>query len=448
MVSRPISDLIPFARNSRTHSDAQIAQIAASIREFGWTNPLLIDEAGGIIAGHGRLLAARKLGLVDVPCIVLDGLTDAQKRALVIADNKLALNAGWDAELLSSEIAGLGEDGFDLSLLGFNEDELAALLVDKTEGLTNPDDIPETPAEPVTVLGDVWLLGKHRIVCGDSTSPDAIDKLMNGERADLLFTSPPYAQQRDYGAAKEKVGDWDGLMQGVFSIAPVKDGSQLLVNLGLVHRDGEWMPYWDNWISWMRDAGWRRFGWYVWDQGFGLPGDWNGRLAPSHEFIFHFNRESQRANKTKDKNPENIKGRNVGSSTMRGKDGSLKKFSNPGASAQPTKIPDSVIRVMRQVGKIGKGLDHPAVFPVAFVEEIVGAYTKEGDVLFEPFCGSGTQIIAAEKMGRHCFGCELDPAYVDVAVIRWQEFTGLQAKHEDGRLFDDLRAKRNQKVAA
>jgi hypothetical protein len=144
MVSRPISDLIPFARNSRTHSDAQIAQIAASIREFGWTNPLLIDEAGGIIAGHGRLLAARKLGLVDVPCIVLDGLTDAQKRALVIADNKLALNAGWDAELLSSEIAGLGEDGFDRFAAGLQRGRAwPTLLVDKTEGLTDPDDIPE-----------------------------------------------------------------------------------------------------------------------------------------------------------------------------------------------------------------------------------------------------------------------------------------------------------------
>ena len=152
---RAIGALIPFARNSRTHSDEQVAQIAASIREFGWTNPILIDGANGIIAGHGRLAAARKLGLADVPVIVIDHLTDAQKRALVIADNKLALNAGWDFDLLASEIEGLGEDGFDLSLLGFNEDELANLLAEKTEGLTDADDIPEVPAEPVSVLGDV-----------------------------------------------------------------------------------------------------------------------------------------------------------------------------------------------------------------------------------------------------------------------------------------------------
>jgi len=425
--ARKIGALIPFARNSRTHSDEQVAQIAASIREFGWTNPILIDGANGIIAGHGRLAAARKLGLDAVPVIVLDHLSDAQKRALVIADNKLALNAGWDFELLASEIEGLGEDGFDLSLLGFNEDELANLLAEKTEGLVDPDDIPEAPANPVSVLGDVWLLGKHRIVCGDSTSIDAIDRLMNGERADLLFTSPPYAQQRDYGAAKENVSDWDALMQGVFSIAPVKDGAQLLVNLGLVHREGEWMPYWDGWIAWMRDAGWRRFGWYVWDQGPGLPGDWNGRLAPSHEFIFHFNREVTKPNKTV---PAKHAGATLGGGGLRSADGTVKRKTGHGNAIQSHKIPDSVFRVMRHKGGLGKAGKHPAVFPVALVEEALDAYTKAGDIVFEPFCGSGTQVIAAEKLGRHCFGSELDPAYVDVAVKRWQDFTGLEAIHE------------------
>ena len=190
--TRAIGALIPFARNSRTHSDEQVAQIAASIREFGWTNPILVDGDNGIIAGHGRLAAARKLGITEVPVVVLDHLTDAQKRALVIADNKLALNAGWDFELLSSEIEGLGSDGFDLSLLGFNEAELAALLAEKTEGLTDPDDVPEPPADPVSVLGDVWVLGKHRLMCGDSTSIESFEKLMAGDKADFCFTSPPY----------------------------------------------------------------------------------------------------------------------------------------------------------------------------------------------------------------------------------------------------------------
>lgn len=435
---RKIGDLIPFARNSRTHSDEQVAQIAASIREFGWTNPILVDGANGIIAGHGRLLAARKLSMAYVPVIVLGHLDDAQKRALVIADNKLALNAGWDAELLASEIAGLGEDGFDLSLLGFNEDELAALLVEKTEGLTDADDIPEVPADPVSVLGDVWIMGKHRIVCGDSTDADNLTKLMNGERADMLFTSPPYAQQRDYGAAKEKVSDWDALMQGVFSIAPVKDGAQLLVNLGLVHREGEWMPYWDGWIAWMREAGWRRFGWYVWDQGPGLPGDWNGRLAHSHEFIFHFNRETLRANKSVASKMAGV----VSNGGLREKDGSIGGRSKCPSAIQSHKIHDSVFRVMRHKGGLGKAGKHPAVFPVALVEEAFDAYTKAGDIVFEPFCGSGTQVIAAEKLGRHCFGSELDPAYVDVAVKRWQEFTGLDAIHEGtGKTFAEMSVK-------
>lgn len=261
---RKVSDLTPYARNSRTHSDEQVAQIAASIKEWGWTVPVLIEPDGGIIAGHGRVMAAQRLGITEVPCMVADGWSEAQKRAYIIADNKLALNAGWDDEMLRTEFAELGEMGFDIGLTGFGEMELASLLAEKTEGLTDPDAVPDAPEIPVTVEGDVWVLGRHRIMCGDSTSIDAVDKLMDGQRGDLCFTSPPYAQQRDYGAAKEKVGDWDALMQGVFSVIPVKEGAQVLVNLGLVHRDGEWVPYWEGWISWMRDAGWRRFGWYIW----------------------------------------------------------------------------------------------------------------------------------------------------------------------------------------
>lgn len=340
----PVEALIPYARNARTHSDEQVAQIAASMREWGWTNPILIDEAMGIIAGHGRVLAARKLGLVDVPAMVAEGWSEAQKRAYVLADNQLALNAGWDADLLKLELGELQALDFDLGLIGFPN--LDALLADKTEGLTDPDDVPEPPADPVTRLGDVWLLGRHRLMCGDSTSVPAMAALMAGEHADLLFTSPPYAQQRDYGVAKEYVSDWDALMQGVFAAAPVKDDAQLLVNLGLVHKNNEWQPYWERWIEWMREQGWRRFGWYVWDQGAGLPGDWNGRLAPSHEFVFHFNKETRRANKFLDKKPESVKDK-TGDSGLRGKNGKINALTNGKASLQPTKIADSVIRVNR-----------------------------------------------------------------------------------------------------
>ena len=189
--SASIAALIPYARNSRTHSDAQVAQIAASIREFGFTNPVLVDGTNGVIAGHGRILAARKLGMDTVPVIELAHLSEAQKRAYVIADNKLALNAGWDDEMLQLEISDLTDVGFDVSLLGFSDDELSLIGPEQVEGLTDEDAVPEVPDAPVTVLGDVWLLGKHRLMCGDSTSIDAVEALTGGG-VDMWLTDPPY----------------------------------------------------------------------------------------------------------------------------------------------------------------------------------------------------------------------------------------------------------------
>ena len=186
--------LIPYARNSRTHSETQIAQVAASIREFGFTNPVLIDGENSIIAGHGRLLAARKLGMATVPCIRLEHLSESQQRAYIIADNKLAINAGWDVEMLALELSDLKELDFDIDILGFSEDELDAMQPEVV-GLTDGDAVPEAPETPVTVLGDVWLLGNHRLMCGDSTSIDAVDKLMDGQKADMVFTDPPYGMK-------------------------------------------------------------------------------------------------------------------------------------------------------------------------------------------------------------------------------------------------------------
>ena len=194
---RPVAALIPYARNARTHSDAQVAQIAASIREWGWTVPVLVDEAGGIIAGHGRVLAARKLGLAEVPVMVAAGWSEAQRRAYVLADNKLTLNAGWDAALLASELQGLAELGFDLGLTGFTADELAALSADPNPGLTDPDAAPEAPAAPVSVLGDVWILGRHRLICGSSTDATTVAQVLNGVRPHLMVTDPPYGVEYD-----------------------------------------------------------------------------------------------------------------------------------------------------------------------------------------------------------------------------------------------------------
>lgn len=284
-------------------------------------------------------------------------------------------------------------------------------------------------------MAKLVLKARHRVMCGDSTSAEDVAKLMASAIATFVFTSPPYAQQRDYGAAKEKVSDWDALMQGVFAAAPVSDDAQLLVNLGLVHRDGEWMPYWQVWVEWMREQGWRRFGWYVWDQGPGLPGDWNGRPAPSHEFVFHFNREARKLHKTIESKHA---GATLGGGGLRSADGKVHAKTGAGNAIQSHRIPDSVFRVMRHKGAI-QGGSHPAVFPVALVEEVFAAFTDPDELVFELFCGSGTQVIAAEKMGRRCFGMELDPAYVDVACRRWLHFTGAEPVHEaTGKTFSEM----------
>ena len=190
IVLRLVESLIPHARNARTHSDAQVAQIAGSIKEFGFTNPVLMDGENGIIAGHGRVLAARKLGMVEVPCIELAHLTPAQRRAYIIADNKLALNAGWDEELLKIELGELQLEGFDLSLTGFGDVELAGLL-DRTQGRTDPDDVPDPP-HPVSEPGDLWLLGRHRLLCGDCTVATDVERVLAGVTPHLMVTDPPY----------------------------------------------------------------------------------------------------------------------------------------------------------------------------------------------------------------------------------------------------------------
>ena len=428
---RKIETLIPFARNPRTHSEAQIAKLASSIVEFGWTQPILVDGTSGIIAGHGRLAAARKLDLLEVPVIELGHLSPAQKRAYVIADNRLALDAGWDEELLSLELAELSESGYDLTMTGFTNEEIEELLVGAEQALQDEasdgseedaaDDVPDVPANPVSRPGDVWQIGAHRVICGDATDPAVVRTLMAGEQAALCFTSPPYGNQRDY---TNTIIDWDALMRGVFANLPMAPNGQVLVNLGLIHRDNEVIPYWDGWLDWMRTQGWRRFAWYVWDQGPGLPGDWNGRLAPSFEFVFHFNRQARQANKIvpcKFAGQETHLRKDGSSTAMRKADGTIGGWTAAGQPTQETKIPDSVIRIMRHKGKIGQDIDHPAVFPVALPQFILESYTDVGEVVFEPFCGSGTTLLAAERIGRVARATEIAPEYVDVAVKRFQQ---------------------------
>jgi DNA modification methylase len=440
--TRPVASLLPYVANARTHSPEQVAQIAASIVEFGFVAPILIDERGEIIAGHGRLMAAQSLGLQTVPTIVRAGLTEAQKTALRLADNRIALNAGWDEALLAAELAKLQDAGeIDLALTGFASDEIDRLLAGldplapdasapgspataspavstpKQEEVEDPADAePETPRQAVTQPGDLWLLGEHRLLCGDSTDATSVARVMVDDRAALLFTSPPYANQREYTTGG--VSDWDALMQGVFQHLPaiLAPAGQVLVNLGLIHRDGEWQPYWQGWIDWMRTQGWRRFGLYAWDQGPGLPGDWNGRLAPAFELIFHFNREARQPNKIV---PCKWAGTPNKGSGLRSADGEVKAYTHIGLPVQEMRIPDAVLRITRHKGR-GIETEHPAVFPVALPEFLIRAYTDEGEVVFEPFAGSGTTILAGQRTGRLVRAIELAPAYVDLAIPRWR----------------------------
>lgn len=450
---RPIETLIPYARNARTHSDEQITQIAASIREFGFNNPVLVDGHRGVIAGHGRILAARKLEMTELPVIELAHLSDTQKRAFILAENKLTERAGWDSELLSLELSELQDAGFALELTGFDDAEIQALLAkdgeeDSDLADDSADELPEPPVKAVSQTGDIWIIGQHRLICGDAADADVISALMGMDRARLCFTSPPYGSQRQYtNVGTDTIVDWDGLMRGVFATLPMATDAQVLVNLGLIHRDNEIIPYWDGWLQWMRSVGWRRFAWYVWDQGPGMPGDWNGRLAPSFEFIFHFNHEARRPNKIvpcKHAGQESHLRADGSSTAMRKKDGEVGGWSHAGTPTQDTRIPDSVIRIMRHKGKIGEDIDHPAVFPVALPEHVMEAFSAKADVVFEPFNGSGTSLLAAQRTQRRCRSVEIAPEYVDVAIRRFrQNYPDVAITLDStGQSFEDVAAER------
>jgi DNA modification methylase len=379
-------------------------------------------------------------------------LSEEQRKRFVLVDNHIpGMSGDFDFDILANEweLPELEELGFSLDDLGIDATPI--------EGLTDPDDVPEPPDEPVTRLGDLWVMGDHRLLCGDSTVAGDVERVMEGEKADLCFTSPPYLMQRTYDGNMSS--DWDNLMQGVFGCIEyaASDKMQILVNLGLVHEKNEWLPYWTHWCDWMREQGWRRFGLYAWDQGFGLPGNWNGRFAPAFELVFHFNKKAAHPNKWVLKKPGNVGARKHGQSSFREKDGTLKAFTNPGASRQRRKIPDSVIKVDRNENTINEqiaeqeeyfmpdsmvrvnrqsgGVGHPAPFPVKFPEYFIKSWHG---LVYEPFSGSGTTIIACEQLNRRCRAIEISPAYCDVAVRRWCDFTGKDAVRQDGAKWSDL----------
>jgi DNA modification methylase len=383
-----IATLIPFAKNSRTHSDAQVAQIAASIREFGFTNPVLIDEANGIIAGHGRVMAARKLKLTEVPCIRLAHLTDAQKRAYVIADNKLALNAGWDEAMLKLELADLKALDFDLDLTGFNTDEIDALLAEPgTAGLTDPDDTPEPPTEPVTRSGDVWICGQHRVMCGSSLEMTAMERLCGDQRVDMLLTDPPYNVAYT-GKTKDALTIQNDSMNDDAFRTFLRDGfvtADGMLKPGAVfyiwHADSEGY----NFRGACKDAGWQIRQCLIWQK--------NNMVMGRQDY--HWQHEPC------------LYGWKDGAGHLWASDRkqtTLLKFDRPSRSA-----------------------DHPTMKPVALFEYQLLNNTKGGDIVLDSFGGSGTTLIAAEKNGRIARIMELDPKYVDVIVKRWEDFTGQKA---------------------
>lgn len=412
-----VDKLIPYAKNSRTHSPEQIGQIAASIKEFGFRQPILVDGVG-IIAGHGRLLAAQKLGLNKVPTIDCSDMTASQKKAYIIADNKLALNAGWDTSMLSLELQELKDD-IDLSLLGFDADELDALLnpIEETEGLTDEDAVPDVPDEPKTKLGDIYILGNHRLMCGDSTSIDAVDNLMNGQKADLCFTSPPYADQREYNGGKELSTEH----LATFIRTASDKVNYFAINLGYSRKNGEVDCYWNNYIEEAKNCGLKMLSWNIWDRsGFGYTiGQATAMFTIDHEWIFVFGKNAKELNKTLENKQKGV----AKKGTIRQKNGETTPvFTETHSHRQiGTVVKNDVARY------VGGDHSHPAMFPVELVETYLLAMTNPKNNIYEPFCGSGTTLIAAEKNDRKCYGMELDPKYCDVIVKRWEEFTGKKA---------------------
>ncbi len=402
--------------NARQHGEKNSNAIKASLSRFGQRKPIVVQASGMIVrAGNGTLEAARALGWSHIAATIIDeGHTQAT--AFAIADNQTALSATWDDDILSATLESLVADGVDLHDLGFDDDDLSSLIqgID-AGGDTDPDNIPEVPEEARSKAGDVWQLGDHRIMCGDSTSSADVEVLMDGELASVIFTSPPYDQQRDYGGECSS-RSWGDLMRGVFGVLRVTDDSQLLVNLGLIHRQGELVEYWREWWDWMPSQGWTKASWYVWDAGAPIPGEPTGRLGLCHEFVFHLSKNPVVTKKT-------IKNKTAGAQRVvyvRKKDGRMSKPRS--VTVCPARPAGSVARVDRRANK---RLGHPAPYPVDLPSHFLNSWPK-GHV-YEPFSGSGTTIIACEQLGRRCYAMEIHPPYVDMSVERWERFTGHEA---------------------
>lgn len=390
IILQPVEALIPYARNSRTHSDEQVAQIAASIREFGFTNPVLVDDEGGIVAGHGRVMAARQIGMTAVPTINVGWLSEQQRRAYVIADNQLAMNAGWDESVLAQEVAWLQDHQFNTDLLGFNADFLDGLLAEEAAtdvGLTDQDDAPSLQAEPVTRLGDVWVLGKHRLMCGDSTSMDAVIALVPGGGIDMFLTDPPYNVAYEGKTADALTIQNDSMSNTSFRqfLRDAFTAADSVMKAGAVF----YIWYADvesyNFTGALVDTGWDLRQVLIWKK--------NSLVMGRKDY--HFKHEP----------------------CLYGwKDGAGHLWAS-----------DRKQTTILEFDRPTRSLEHPTMKPVALFEYQLLNNTKGGDLCLDLFGGSGTTLIACEKNGRYARLMELDPKYCDVIVRRWQAFTGKRA---------------------
>jgi DNA modification methylase len=402
----PTAKLLPYARNARTHSEEQVAQIAASIAEFGFTNPILAGADGVIVAGHGRLAAAHKLGLALVPVVVLEHLSPTQRRALVIADNRIAENAGWDEAMLRIELVTLQDDDFDVSLTGFDADALADLLADEDgngDGETDDDAVPEITETPISRPGDVWLLDGHRLLCGDSTKAECFEQLLQGEQVDMVFTDPPYnvnyantAKDKMRGTNRailnDNLGDgfYDFLLAALTpTIANCRGGIYVAMSSSEL----------DVLQSAFREAGGKWSTFVIWAKNTFTLG--RSDYQRQYEPILYGWPEGATRHWCGDRDQSDV----------------------------------------WQIKKPHKNDLHPTMKPVELVERAIRNSSRPGNVVLDPFGGSGTTLIAAEKSGRLARLIELDPKYVDVIVRRWQDWTGKQATREsDGLTFDDQAA--------
>ena len=394
---RKVSDLLPYARNARTHSDTQVSQLAASIKEFGFNNPVAIDADGMILCGHGRVMAAQKLHMAEVPTVCLSHLSETQVKAYILADNKLALNAGWDNDMLKVELEDLKDSDFDLNLTGFSDEELKNILVEDPTEVQEDNFDGEPPEVAKSQLGDIWTMGEHRLMCGDSTSENDVKCLMQGELADLLITDPPY-NVAYHGGTKDKLTilndkqDSDSFRQflrDAFSAADsvMKPGGVFYI----WHADSEGY----NFRGAVHDVGWTVRECLIWVKNSLVLGrqDYQWRHEPC---LYGW------------------------------KDGTHLWASD--------RKQTTVIEMDRPV----RNGVHPTMKPVGLFDYQIKNNTRESDVVLDLFGGSGTTLIACEQNGRKSRLMELDPKYVDVIVNRWQELTGKEAVRQDGIKFNDL----------